>query len=751
MNNCYQEFPTHKIGCIQSHGILLVLKEPELIILQASQNTDAHLGISCNELLGKRLNIIIDENQITKVIRYLETKDFQGVDCLELSGVNRNNEKLFYIGNFYRHDQVLFLELEKYLPQEEVSLIHFYQASEFSISQINNNLDLEKLCQISAQEIRKLSGFDRVMIYQFDQDWHGKVIAESKIDDIESYLGLHFPAGDIPPLARHLFSLQPLRFIPDVNYQSVEFLPNNNPVTQEALDLSYSILRGVAPIHLEYLQNMGIAGSMTISLVKNNQLWGLIACHNKTPKFVSVGVRMACKLFSKVLTLELTNLIENKDFRYKLQIQSKEKKLVESISKQDNFPQNIIEHKSDLLNLFDAQGLGIYVGDTYNTIGDCPNQEQVIELIKWIEDSNSEPIFYTNQLSSIYPKAKVYKTIASGVLVMKLSNNPWQYILWFRPEEKQVVNWAGSPNELVYIDKNQKLHPRNSFTQWKEIVDAKSLPWQKIEIQTALQLRKSILEIGFKQMNKLTKLNDELQQKNQDLDAFAYIASHDLKEPLRGIYNYANFLLEDYSDRLDEDGLYQLETLVRLSKKMGNLLDSLLEYSRLGRADFSYEEVDLNEVIEQVLDMVKGRWEENSVTLNIPRPLPIIKADSARLHDLYMNLISNSIKYNDKEKKVIEVGYLNKEEMLSQFSYEKVHDLNHTQLIFYVRDNGIGISPEHENKIFQIFKRLHPPETYGGGTGIGLTIVQKIIERHGGKIWIDSIVDQGTTFYFTLA
>ncbi|EAZ92189.1 ATP-binding protein [Crocosphaera chwakensis] len=696
------------------------------------------------------LRIIIGQDQIDKILRYLDKKDFQGVDCLELSLSNNKNEKLFYIGNIHRYDQVLFLELEKYFPQEEISLIDFYQASEFSISQINNNLSLQELCQISAQEIRKLSGFDRVMIYQFDHDWHGKVVAESKITDIESYLGLHFPAEDIPPLSRHLFSLQPLRFIPNVNYKSVKFLPNNNPITEEALDLSYCILRGVAPVHLEYLQNMGIAASMTISLVKNNQLWGLIACHNKTPKLVSIGVRMACKLFARVLILELTNLIENNDFRYKLQIQSKENKLVQSISKQDNFLQVLVQHKSDFLGLFDAKGLGIYLEDTYSTIGDCPEKEQVVELIRWIQNSNVQPIFYTNQLSGVYPKAEEYKTIASGVLAMKLSNNPWQYILWFRPEEQQIVNWAGSRNKLVYVDKNQKLHPRNSFKQWKEIVDGKSLPWQTIEIETALELRKSILEMGFKQMNKLTKLNDELQQKNQDLDAFAYIASHDLKEPLRGIYNYANFLLEDYSDRIDEDGVYQLKTLVRLSKKMSNLLDSLLEYSRLGRANFSSEEVDLNEVIEQVLDMVKGRWEENSVTLNIPRPLPIIQADSARLHDLYMNLITNSIKYNDKEEKIIEVGYVNREEMLSKFPYEEVHDFNYSQFIFYVRDNGIGISPEHEKKIFQIFKRLHPPERYGGGTGIGLTIVQKIIERHGGKIWINSIVDQGTTFYFTL-
>ncbi|ACB53061.1 probable phytochrome [Crocosphaera subtropica ATCC 51142] len=750
MNNHYQEEPIHQIGCIQPHGVLLVLKEPELKIIQASQNIADHLGILTEELLGKNLDTLLNENQINKINQYLEKKEFQGVSCLELTVTTQKDEKLSYLGNIHRYDQVLLLELERYIHQEDISLIDFYQGSQISIDQIKNNLTFEEICQISAQEIRKISRFDRVMIYQFDHDWHGKVIAESKIENIESYLGLHFPAEDIPPISRHLFSLQPLRLIPDINYQPIGLLPANNPITENRLDLSYSLLRGVSPIHIEYLRNMGVAASMTISLLKDGQLWGLIACHHKTPKFVSPGIRIACKSLAKILKLELTNLLKTGDFQYNLHIQETEKKLLESISTSEDFLNGLVEQKINILGLFKANGAAIYLEDDYETVGECPDKKQVLDLIKWLHKKYDQPIFYTNNLPNIYTKSEAYKSVASGILVIILCNNPCQYILWFRPEEKQIVNWAGSPNEIVHIDENKKLHPRNSFKQWEEVVRGKSLPWQPVEIEAALELRKSILEIGFQQMNKVSKFNHELKQKNQDLDAFAYIASHDLKEPLRGIYNYANFLLEDYSDRLDDNGVYQLETLVRLSKKMGDLLDSLLEYSRLGRVDFSYEEVNLNEVIEQVLDMIKGRWEENSVTLNIPRFLPTIKADSARLHDLYMNLLSNSIKYNDKEEKIIEIGYFTPEEMASSFSKPKLDELNQPHLIFYVSDNGIGISSEHKSKIFQIFKRLHPPEHYGGGTGIGLTIVQKIIERHRGYIWIDSIVDQGTTFYFTL-
>jgi signal transduction histidine kinase len=234
----------------------------------------------------------------------------------------------------------------------------------------------------------------------------------------------------------------------------------------------------------------------------------------------------------------------------------------------------------------------------------------------------------------------------------------------------------------------------------------------------------------------LQRLNAELQRRNQELDAFTYIASHDLKEPLRGISNYAQFMIEDYSETLDAEGRQRLVTIQRLIQRMEDLLNSLLRYSRVERAELSQTDLDLAQVVHEALDQLQARLQEEHMQVRLPRSLPIVHGDRAQLTEVFTNLLSNALKYNDETEKWVEVGVQNA--------------MNGGSPIFYVRDNGIGISLEHQEKIFEIFRRLHPRDSYGGGTGAGLTIVKKIIERHGGRIWVESTVGNGATFYFTL-
>ena len=234
----------------------------------------------------------------------------------------------------------------------------------------------------------------------------------------------------------------------------------------------------------------------------------------------------------------------------------------------------------------------------------------------------------------------------------------------------------------------------------------------------------------------LAALNAELARSNTELDAFAYIASHDLKEPLRGIHNYAHFLIEDYADKLDEAGASKLKTLTRLTQRMQNLLDSLLHFSRLGRQELMLRPVDLQRVLEGALDLLHTQVEETGVTVRIPKPLPTVVVDHRCIGEIFTNLIVNAIKYNDKAERWIEVGCAGEEGTECP--------------VLYVKDNGIGIPEQHREAVFRIFRRLHGREEYGGGVGAGLTIVKKIVERHGGKIWIESNVGVGTTFFFTL-
>ena len=234
----------------------------------------------------------------------------------------------------------------------------------------------------------------------------------------------------------------------------------------------------------------------------------------------------------------------------------------------------------------------------------------------------------------------------------------------------------------------------------------------------------------------------ELSRSNKELDDFAYIASHDLKEPLRGIHNYATFLLEDYRDRLDGTGKDRLETLTRLTARMEALINDLLHFSRVGRVELATVESDLNCVVSDVLDTLHISLEEHGVEVRIPRPLPTVICDETRVGELFRNLITNAAKYNDKPVRWIEIGVQERADQ-DDGSGEK-------GIVFYVRDNGIGIREKHFETIFRIFKRLHGRDKFGGGTGAGMSIVNKIVEGHNGRVWLESEEGEGTTFYFTL-
>jgi chemotaxis family two-component system sensor kinase Cph1 len=268
------------------------------------------------------------------------------------------------------------------------------------------------------------------------------------------------------------------------------------------------------------------------------------------------------------------------------------------------------------------------------------------------------------------------------------------------------------------------------------MVGMKSAPWSAVELEAAEELRAALLELVLLRAEELGRLYVDLERSHSELDSFAHVASHDLKEPLRGIHNYAEMLREDYADKLDQPGREKLATISRLSQRMDDLLDALLEYSHVGRVDLSNTEIDLNDIVAEALDLLRQRIEAAGVKVRIPRTLPVVKGDRMRVVAVFMNLISNAIKYNDKPDKSVEIGFEDPEPGGLP--------------VLYVRDNGIGINEKHFALIFQIFRRLHSREAFGGGSGAGLTIAGKIIERVGGRIWLKSIPNEGTTFYFTL-
>jgi light-regulated signal transduction histidine kinase (bacteriophytochrome) len=585
--------------------------------------------------------------------------------------------------------------------------------------------------EIAVRETQNLSGFDRVMLYQFAPDGSGCVIAEAKVEDLSPYLGLHFPAIEVPDVAKELYSRCLLRIVPDVSAPPVQLLPVKQP-----LDLSFSALRSVDPCLVEYLQNMGVAATLIVSLVRDRQLWGLISCHHRTPKPISWEMRTACEFLGQFISLELSHFVDREESDYIVKLQSLRSQVIEAISDTDNLRDALIQPVPRLLDLVGAAGAAICLDGEVTLVGDTPAIEEIPALIEWADPQIDDCLFGTAELPRLYPEAIAFKDVASGLLLLRISQLRRYYILWFRPEVIQTVNWAGDPRESIKLeaDGSTTLCPRNSFELWQETVRLTALPWKACELDSALDIRNAIVGIVLSKAEELAKLNQELERSNRELASFAFAASHDLKEPLRGIYNYSTILLEDYTSVLDEDGVDCLETVRSLSVRMETLVNALLRLSRLGQEELNLKVTDLNELLDRAIEVFHASRPDSQIDIRLPRSLPTIQCDPVLVNEIFSNLLGNAFKYNDKTESWVEIGYLDGDE----------------QTVFYVRDNGIGIPADYLEIIFKLFKRLHSQEKYGGGAGAGLAIARKIVERHGGRIWVESTDGEGSTFYFTL-
>ncbi|MBD2355965.1 GAF domain-containing protein [Tolypothrix sp. FACHB-123] len=738
LTNCDRE-PIHIPGSIQPHGMLLAIDLATLKIIQVSNNTFEFLERQPQDLIGKSLSALFDSQQINTIQQCLNG-DFESLNPLHLY-IKHQGKNLRFDGIVHQWDGVALLELEPKKMKGKANFFGFYQQVKGVITKIQKAGTMQQMCQVVVQEVRKITGFERVMIYRFDDDETGIVVAEDTNQDIP-YLDLRYPPSDIPKQARQLYMRNWLRIIPTSNYQPVELIPTNNPLTNQPLDLSLSVLRSVSPIHLEYLQNMGVAASMSISLVQDKKLWGLIACHHSSAKYIPYSLRAACEFIGQVMSLELANKEASEDRDYKIQLKSLQTQFVESLSQAEHFLDGIAQMGSELLALVSATGAVVCSRDRLICIGETPLETDIPPLLNWIKPQLQDNLFHTRSLSQVYPAAESFKAIASGVLALEISKIHQNYIIWFRPEVMQTVNWGGNPHKPVEVldDGSSRLSPRKSFSLWQQTVNGCSLPWKHCEIAAIAELRSLIVGVILRQADELALVNMELRRSNEELDSFAYVASHDLKEPLRGIHNYANFLIEDYGDILNEDGVAKLQTLVRLTQRMENLINSLLHFSRLGRAELIRQPVNLHDLVQQAIATLTISRPQDQVDFRIPQTLPIVECDRAQVNEVFTNLIGNAMKYNDKPEKWVEIGFLSTTDKPATSPYT-----------FYVRDNGIGIPQEHqEERVFQIFRRLHGRDEYGGGNGAGLTIARKIVERHGGKIWVESTINQGSTFYFTL-
>lgn len=500
LRECDSE-PIHVPGMVQTHGALLALQAlPEWHVTQASENAAQLFELPLEQVLGARLSGLLQS------VGNAPIKDLvEGLAAGELrwSHVTRKHNGPGQVFDAFAHvrDGVTILELEPTTTLDAPALFGFQGELQRAITAIQGAADLSTLCRLVAEQTRRLTGFDRVMIYRFDADANGEVLAESVGPGVDSYLGQHFPASDIPAQARRMLLENWLRMIPDSGYLPSRLTPAHNPETGRPLDLGLSLLRSPSPIHIEYLKNMGVGASLTVSLIDGGKLWGLIAAHHRTPKHVPHLVRQGCELLGRLMSSLLASKEESDDLENKQRLSVVHKQLLQYMAGADDFVSGLVKHSPNLLDLTAAAGAAaaVYFEGKWTLVGKVPRIDAINDLVRWLSTAyRGVELFSTNELPKLYPPAEAFKDLASGLLAISIPKSDNNYVLWFRPEVVQTIAWAGNPQKSVELRGGAaSLHPRKSFALWKEVVRSKSLPWRKSELEAASELRKSIVEIDL--------------------------------------------------------------------------------------------------------------------------------------------------------------------------------------------------------------------------------------------------------------
>ena len=473
LTNCDRE-PIHIPGSIQPHGCLLACDMGAVTVLRHSENCARIIGVE-GDLNGRSLPDVIG-NQAAHNIRNALSRTQEGARSSLLFGELLPNGHRYDIA-VHRFKGNAIIELEP--AEEEIAQpLELTRAMLGRIAQITTP---DRLIRDTARLIQGMLGYDRVMIYQFGPDGAGKVMSEAKRPDLESFLGQYFPASDIPQQARALYLKNTIRIISDANFERIPV----NPVLDlsgEPLDLSFAHLRSVSPIHCEYLRNMGVGASMSISVIIDGQLWGLIACHHYGPRTLSMAQRVAAEMFGEFFSLHL-NALHNR--RLLEAVTTARRALDEFLHLAvgtEDINQLLREHIDDFGRLIQSDGLAMWIDGKLTRSGATPPHSAIPSLARFAETVAEGRVWATNKLANVFPGAEEYAAETSGVLIVPLSQRPRDFLFYFRKEMVQTLDWAGNPDKVYETGPlGDRLTPRKSFAIWKQTVHQQSAAWSEQE------------------------------------------------------------------------------------------------------------------------------------------------------------------------------------------------------------------------------------------------------------------------------
>ncbi|HMI85431.1 MAG TPA: ATP-binding protein [Polyangiaceae bacterium] len=721
--NCDRE-PIHVPGAIQPHGVLIALSEPSLAVALVSENIGDHLGLRVDEVRNQPLSAVLDAASVEQVRSALVDDRWQEMNPLRLLAHGRRAD-----GIVHRHRGIAILELEFFAPSAETGARHPLRSGLRGIQAARTR---EELCQTVVDEVRQLTGFERVMLYRFDEEGHGCVDAEAKLPALEPYLGLHYPASDIPQQARQLYLKNWLRIIPDGRYRPVRLVPDRWPNTGEPLDLSFSVLRSVSPIHLEYMANMGVRASMSISLVVRDALWGLISCINHSePRLVPFEVRSLCEVIGRLTSLQLAALEDREAALWRASSRATQQALTEAMRTGDRVLEALLTRPSELMELVGAEGAAVVTaGEEPRTCGHTPPPALVSAIASWLEQHQDLAPFCTSSLPALFPAVAASTEVASGLLSFGLPGAPRRQLLWFRPEILRDVSWGGDPHKPAALGPEQRIHPRRSFELWKEQVRERSRPWTAGDLEAADDLRRSAVELDLERQ---VAREQEAVRARDDLVA---VVSHDLRTPLGVIQMQAAMFLrssgaegEDVSPRVRAGA----ERIQRAVNRMNSLVHDLLDLAKIeaGRFTLQRQSEEIGELVEEALIILRPLAESKRINLEIALTDRCrVNVDRERIFQVFSNLVGNAIKFTPEGGRIALRA-----------------EAGNGSMRVTITDTGPGVPPDQIPHVFNRYWQARRTEREG--TGLGLYIAKGIVEAHDGRIWVEP-TGPGATFRFTL-
>jgi light-regulated signal transduction histidine kinase (bacteriophytochrome)/CheY-like chemotaxis protein len=751
---CEQE-QIHIPGAIQPHGAMIAVSiDGGWRVSHASANLDQFLGCPASSIFGRPLEEVIGYAAY-RGLRGRTTSDVialgpaQTISAADGTGLHLQA----HVSGGH-----VCIDIERIGVGSQPGAA--FELAQSVLTTFRHATTALELCDVAVVGLKSIGAYDRVMAYRFADDGHGEVIAEARDLRLEPFLGLHYPAADIPSQARRQYLRQRVGAIADSSYVPVPLLVDPALDDRLPLDLTHSALRSVSPYHLEYMRNMKTAASLTIGLSLGGELWGLLVCHSATPLVAAPELRAIADLIGQVASLLLGSLAEAENYAHRLERISSLRSVTERLAGPFPLSEALLASEKELLELVGAGGAIISLSGETMTLGRTPSLAAAGRALTVLRELAGGEVLAIEDLGLRRTDLVDCAAEGSGVLLLPLGHGTDDAILWFRPELSRTVTWGGNPSEKMASDSTAgRVSLRTSFAAWQQTVNGTSAPWLSTDIKIASELGSEInAQIAVRMRERLRQTELDLEQRvteleqvrvhlevakeaaevaNQAKSEFLAMMSHEIRTPMTGMMGMIALLCDT---PLDEDQRQLADLAQESTQSLLVVINDILDFSKLEAGRLTPESIDFNvaQLIRGVGTLIGSKIREGvRFETVIDRAMPaLLKGDPNRIRQVLLNLTSNAIKFTERGTVRVVASHRMLEAGVAEIRIEVI-------------DSGIGISPEARQRLFNPFTQADTSVSRKyGGTGLGLAISRQLCEMLGGSIGVESSPDRGSTFWF---